>query len=92
MGPNPYELAKYNKKLEKKKKMYKYLKAKMAQQEAVLKKQKEEETENSKLPTDIYQDSDGRIRDKEGNIINLNVWFFWRKIENASQHFEYQQK
>ena len=44
----------------------------MAQQESVYNKHKEEELENLKLPTDIYQDSDGRIRDKEGNIINLN--------------------
>ena len=73
MGPNALEMAKYNKKRnEKLLKMRKLLKTRMAQQESVYNKHKEEELENLKLPTDIYQDSDGRIRDKEGNIINLN--------------------
>lgn len=73
MGPNALEMAKYNKKRnEKLVKMKIMLKARMAQQEQVYRRQKDEDAENLKLPTDIYQDADGRIRDKEGNIINLN--------------------
>ena len=72
IGPNEYELAKYKKKAEKRAKMMKYLKMKMAQREQEIKKQKVENDEQKKLPTDIFQDSDGRIRDKEGNVINLN--------------------
>ena len=37
------------------------------------KKKLEDEQEANSLPTAIYQDEQGRIRDKEGNILNLLV-------------------
>ena len=77
MGPDPAEMLKLEKKKqEKERALRKLLREKPAggepEKEAEKKKLEDEQEANS-LPTAIYQDEQGRIRDKEGNILNLLV-------------------
>lgn len=78
MGPDPKDLQKMMKEKAKKeaaaKKLLKdqpELKDRIAAKEAS--RLEELASEIEKLPTQIYQDEQGRIRDKEGKIVNLPV-------------------
>jgi hypothetical protein len=75
MGPDPSKLESYDKeKLRKANAQRKLLKDKMEERESSLQKRKgEEDKEISMLPTEIYQDEQGRIRDKSGKIITIAV-------------------
>lgn len=94
LGPDQKTLLKYEEKLKKSTKMASYLKQKMLTRDDSLKRQKDdEEMERLQLPTTIFQDQDGQIRDKDGKVINLNVrriFRFFIVLECTGQHLEYQ--
>jgi ribosomal protein L14E/L6E/L27E len=75
MGPDPTKLEKYNKEKQKKATAQrKLLQDKMEERETSIQRKKgEEDKEISMLPTEIYQDEQGRIRDKSGKIITISV-------------------
>ena len=75
MGPDPKEMVKLEKKKQERERAQKKLlgdKPEIPLKESDRRKA-EEEVDNKSLPIDIYQDEQGRIRDKEGNILNLLV-------------------
>lgn len=91
MGPDQKSLTKYqDKKRKSSKSMRSYLKQRMTEREEALVRLKEqEEKERKSLPTTIFQDQDGQIRDKDGKIINLNVSFvdFFGKVFTSILQF-----
>lgn len=78
MGPDPLQLQKLQKEMAKKEAALKKLKLEQPegqqnQKELLKQKLEEEEKEIKQLPTQIYQDDQGRIRDKEGRLLNIPV-------------------
>lgn len=75
IGENPEKLLKYRKdRIKLARKMKDYLKRKNRETMDLIKKEEEEERKIlNEIPTTIFQDKEGKIRDHEGNIVNVSV-------------------
>jgi U4/U6 small nuclear ribonucleoprotein PRP3 len=89
MGPDPLKMQKMERERQKKEAALKKLQKdqpdeRQKEKEIQKKKLEEEEKEIKQLPTQIYQDEQGRIRDKEGKILIIDVREYLRQGKQTS--------